>query len=109
MQKQHFNQINNNSAIYWLTSVLIAVIIMVFIGGVTRLTDSVETALKVGFGSMTLEQLPKTTDQNMTKETMMFSEKFACAHCGISLPDFEPRSFSFSSNNYRSSSICNSS
>ena len=64
---------------------------------VTRLTDSVETALKVGFGSMTLEQLPKTTDQNMTKETMMFSEKFACAHCGISLPDFEPRSFSFNS------------
>ena len=64
---------------------------------VTRLTDSVETALKVGFGSMTLEQLPKTTDQNMTKETKMFSEKFACAHCGISLPDFEPRSFSFNS------------
>lgn len=54
-----------------------------------RLADSVETALKIGEGLLTVAE--------EGKEDMLFSEQFACAQCGISLPEIEPRSFSFNS------------
>ncbi len=54
-----------------------------------RLTDSVETAASLADGLVEVE----TTDG----ETLTFSEKFACIHCGISLPEIEPRIFSFNS------------
>jgi len=54
-----------------------------------RLIDSLETALKLGKG-MVLVSSQKEGDQ-------MFSEKFACEQCGISLPEIEPRVFSFNS------------
>jgi len=54
-----------------------------------RLADSVETALKIGEGSMIVSQ--------KGKEDRLFSEKFACADCGISIAEIEPRSFSFNS------------
>ncbi len=52
-----------------------------------RLTDSLETALKLSDGFVTIaiedgEELP-------------FSEKFACNICGISYPEITPRIFSF--------------
>ena len=53
-----------------------------------RLRDSVETALKVGKGFLVA---------NNTSEDILFSEHLACAVCGISLYDLEPRSFSFNS------------
>ena len=56
----------------------------------TRLTDSVETSLRLGQGLMLVHQMD-------TREDLLFSEHFACPLCGISLPELEPRSFSFNS------------
>ena len=52
-----------------------------------RLADSLETALKLGEGVVYV--------QIVGGETLMFSENFACVHCGISLPEITPRMFSF--------------
>ncbi len=52
----------------------------------SRLVDSVETALKLGKGMVIINQ--KDND-------LVFSEHFACEECGISLPELEPRLFSF--------------
>lgn len=58
----------------------------------TRLADSVETALKYGEGM--LIALIATKESN---EEKLFSENCACADCGISYPEIEPRLFSFNS------------
>ena len=56
--------------------------------GITqRLTDSVETALKLAEGLVEINVVGG--------ETQMYSENFACSDCGISLPEIEPRLFSF--------------
>src|SRR5690606_6838391 len=66
-----------------------------------RLADSVETALRLGNGSMVVAEVhDKGFDfpaepQEMTDH--LFSEKFACPIDNISLPDIEPRLFSFNS------------
>ncbi|MBQ5344756.1 MAG: excinuclease ABC subunit UvrA [Acidaminococcaceae bacterium] len=52
-----------------------------------RLSDSVETALKLADGVMEV--------QVIGGDTRVYSEKFACPDCGISLPEIEPRLFSF--------------
>ncbi len=54
-----------------------------------RLADSVETALKLGDGLVRV--VPEKGEE------LLFSEHLACAHCGISLPEIEPRTFSFNS------------
>ncbi|OIO94188.1 MAG: excinuclease ABC subunit A [Armatimonadetes bacterium CG2_30_59_28] len=54
-----------------------------------RLADSVQTALKMGEGIITIEQLDG--------EETTYSEHFACVNCGISLEEIEPRMFSFNS------------
>ena len=59
----------------------------------TRLADSVETAIKLGGGVM---KVTDVTDAEHPRD-QLFSEHFACVHCGISLPEIEPRSFSFNS------------
>lgn len=56
----------------------------------SRLADSLETALKYGNGII------KIVDYE-TNEEEIFSEKFACEDCNISIPDIQPRSFSFNS------------
>ncbi|TVP42253.1 MAG: excinuclease ABC subunit UvrA [Gemmatimonadales bacterium] len=54
-----------------------------------RLADSVETALRAAGGILeVLEQ---------GGAAHVFSEQYACAHCGTSLPELEPRQFSFNS------------
>jgi len=58
----------------------------------TRVSDSVELALKLGEGQLVLEVVEGT----QKTETLM-SEKFACPDCGISYPAPEPRTFSFNS------------
>lgn len=50
----------------------------------TRITDSVETALKAGNGLIIVGE-------------KLYSSKFNCPYCQISLPEIEPRSFSFNS------------
>ena len=56
-------------------------------GIVKRLTDSVETALKLGDGLLTASIVDG--------KDIPFSTHFACPECGISLPKAEPRIFSF--------------
>jgi excinuclease ABC subunit A len=58
-----------------------------------RLTDSVETALKLGDGALIVTDV---TDAEKPWDRL-FSEHFACVHCGINLPEIEPRTFSFNS------------
>ena len=58
-----------------------------------RLTDSVETALKVGKSTMLLV----IEDKDGKLEEMLFSEVYACTHCGINYEEFQPRMFSFNS------------
>jgi len=57
-----------------------------------RLTDSVETALKVGKGLIIIAD-PKAG----ASQDIVFSEQYACANCGISYPEINPRNFSFNS------------
>ena len=56
----------------------------------TRLTDSIETALKVGEGYLTVQDLSTEPPQDL-----FFSEHLACPVHGSVLPEIEPRTFSF--------------
>jgi excinuclease ABC subunit A len=55
----------------------------------TRLEQSIETALKLTDGLVTVAVVGG--------DELVFSEKLACPDCGISVPQLEPRSFSFNS------------
>ena len=55
-----------------------------------RLNDSVETALKLAEGTV---EIHRQDDRNPA----LFSERYGCPVCGISLPELEPRHFSFNS------------
>ena len=73
----------------------------------TRLADSIETALKLAEGLCVAEFADKPLDAsqtgadsvnksaNETHERMLFSEKFACPVSGFTIPEIEPRLFSF--------------
>ncbi len=67
----------------------------------TRLTDSVELALKTGKGVMAVEYVqPSQSNSQTIKQSnnqTTFSELNACVHCGISFDELKPRSFSFNS------------
>ncbi len=79
-----------------------------------RLTDSIEAALKMGNGLVTLSiqptegaelpaiirnMLERHAGESLTEgwQDLLFSEAYACSVCGFSLPDLEPRMFSFNS------------
>ena len=53
-----------------------------------RITDSIETACNHS-GGLVIIQLPDK------KEELSFSQNYACEDCGISMPELEPRMFSF--------------
>ena len=55
----------------------------------SRVTESVETALREGEGVLNVGR--------EGEDDLVFSEQFACVACGISLPEIEPRTFSFNS------------
>jgi excinuclease ABC subunit A len=57
-----------------------------------RLADSVETALKVADGVVEVVRHKRGGAESVT-----FSEKYACPVCGLSIPELEPRQFSFNS------------
>ncbi|HNX80669.1 MAG TPA: excinuclease ABC subunit UvrA [Candidatus Omnitrophota bacterium] len=63
-----------------------------------RLTDSVETALKVGKGILSIA--------SASFKDILFNEQYACSKCGISYAEVEPRIFSFNSP-YGACSACN--
>ncbi|MGN0514003.1 MAG: excinuclease ABC subunit UvrA [Lachnospiraceae bacterium] len=52
-----------------------------------RLTDSIETIMKLADGQMAVDVIDG--------EELNFSQSFACPDCGISISEVEPRSFSF--------------
>jgi excinuclease ABC subunit A len=80
-----------------------------------RLSDSIEAALKMGAGLVTVSiQLPEGVEPPavvagmLTRQAeyeseaegwsdLLFSEAYACSVCGYSMPDLEPRMFSFNS------------
>ena len=57
----------------------------------SRLTDSIETALKLAEGTAAIELVDDHA------EDIMFSQHFACIDCGISFDELAPRNFSFNS------------
>jgi excinuclease ABC subunit A len=84
----------------------------------SRLADSIETALKLGQGIMYVDVVGQDADAHLHGAVapsaapvrrrahaaatgdgtlMIFSQQFACPECGISLPEIEPRIFSFNS------------
>lgn len=62
-----------------------------------RLADSIETVLKLSDGLMTLD-IPGG-------DPVRFSQSFSCPDCGISIPEIEPRSFSFN-NPFGACEVC---
>ncbi len=63
----------------------------------TRLADSLRTALDLADGIAVLETAPTPSDDGQTPdpERFTFSEKFACPVSGFTIPEIEPRLFSF--------------
>jgi excinuclease ABC subunit A len=59
-----------------------------------RLSDSIETALKAADG---LVEIVRHGDGGGAAKPVVFSERYACPKCGLSLPELEPRQFSFNS------------
>ncbi|HSO95364.1 MAG TPA: excinuclease ABC subunit UvrA [Acidimicrobiia bacterium] len=65
-----------------------------------RLTDSLETALRLAEGVAEVEIVPRDDDtapRGEETETLTFSEHLACSHCGLSFDELAPRNFSFNS------------
>jgi len=66
-----------------------------------RIADAAEQALTLGNGELIITEVKDKTFEfpNKPKEMVdtLFSEKFACSYCGISVPELEPRLFSFNS------------
>ncbi|MGB8003992.1 MAG: excinuclease ABC subunit UvrA, partial [Gaiellaceae bacterium] len=56
----------------------------------TRLAQSVETAAQLGDGLVSIDLVDED-------RSLLFSEKFACPDHGVSLPELQPRIFSFNS------------
>ena len=59
----------------------------------SRLTDSIETALKLGNGLVLLDFV----DAKGPEKEHTYSEHLACHDCNLSFEELEPRSFSFNS------------
>jgi len=59
----------------------------------TRLTDSIETALRLASGIVLLDFV----DAKGTEKERTYSEHLACHDCNLSFEELEPRSFSFNS------------
>lgn len=53
----------------------------------SRLTDSIESALALAAGLLVVDVIGG--------KELTFSQSFSCPDCGISIPEIEPRSFSF--------------
>ncbi|HSG49751.1 MAG TPA: excinuclease ABC subunit UvrA [Longimicrobiales bacterium] len=60
-----------------------------------RLADSIETALRAAEGVVEIIEHPPGRDSDEIRH--LYSEHYACASCGTSLPELEPRQFSFNS------------
>ncbi len=61
-----------------------------------RLTDSLETALKLAEGVAEVQLVPREGD-DVEEEVLTFSQHLACPTCGLSFDELAPRNFSFNS------------
>jgi excinuclease ABC subunit A len=63
-----------------------------------RLTDSLETALKLAEGVAEVQLVPRDSEAGeSTEEVLTFSQHLACPTCGLSFDELAPRNFSFNS------------
>ena len=62
-----------------------------------RLTDSLETALRLAEGVAEVEIVPKDDEAGVEPEILTFSEHLACTYDGLSFDELAPRNFSFNS------------
>jgi excinuclease ABC subunit A len=60
-------------------------------GDSSRLADSIETALRSAGGVV------EVVEHASELKSHLFSERYACVHCGTSMVELEPRQFSFNS------------
>ncbi|MEY2397047.1 MAG: excinuclease subunit, partial [Actinomycetota bacterium] len=60
-----------------------------------RLTDSLETALRLAEGVIEIQIMSKSGEPE--GETLTFSQHLACPQCGMSFEELAPRNFSFNS------------
>lgn len=105
LRKQGFQRVKVNGAFYELDEPptldkkfrhnidVVVDRIVVREGLETRLADSLRTALNLADGIAILETAP--TKEGAEPERMTFSEKFACPVSGFTIPEIEPRLFSF--------------
>ena len=103
LRKQGFQRVKVNGAFYELDEPpvldkkfrhdidVVVDRIVVREGLETRLADSLRTALDLADGIAVLETAPKEGDP----ERLTFSENFACPVSGFTIPEIEPRLFSF--------------
>ncbi len=67
-----------------------------------RLTDSIETTLRLSSGIVTVivepgKKTATTAETNVVARELTFSESLACVYCGLSFEELAPRLFSFNS------------
>ena len=62
-----------------------------------RLTDSLETALRLADGVAEVEIVGRDEEEGGASETLTFSQHLACTNCGLSFDELAPRNFSFNS------------
>ncbi|MCR5698473.1 MAG: excinuclease ABC subunit UvrA [Treponemataceae bacterium] len=61
----------------------------------SRISESVETALQSANGIVLVNRRIENPDGSSSEEEVFFSQKNACPDCGISMPELQPRLFSF--------------
>jgi len=64
---------------------------------VSRVTDSVETSLRLGDGVVVVNVVRSADPSRYPEGDQLFSERLSCPICNVSIPEIEPRSFSFNS------------
>ena len=62
-----------------------------------RLTDSLETALRLADGVAEVQLVPREGEGPATDDVLTFSQHLACSNCGLSFDELAPRNFSFNS------------
>jgi excinuclease ABC subunit A len=62
-----------------------------------RLTDSLETALRLAEGVAEIQLVAREGEATPTDDVLTFSQHLACSHCGLSFEEPAPRNFSFNS------------
>ena len=62
-----------------------------------RLTDSLETALRIAEGVAEVQIVGRGDDSGLDDEILTFSQHLGCPDCGLSFEELAPRNFSFNS------------